>query len=162
MDEKDFINKIVECNPLEYQSIECGPVGCINRNFCSSLLFIFPAIYAYKVNYNEVMYGSIICLFTSISHHYYKTQHKLLRIIDIICVNSIALYFVYQCLTIIGFTFYANLMYLSAFIALIFFIYIRFKPHFYECSYFWVHIFAILGIMFYIKAHDELKSSNVA
>lgn len=35
--------------------------GCINRNFCSSTLFLAPAIYGYLVNYSLVMWGSLIC-----------------------------------------------------------------------------------------------------
>ncbi len=41
----------------------CG-VFCdnrINRNFCSSTLFLVPAVYGYLVNYSSVMWGSIIC-----------------------------------------------------------------------------------------------------
>ena len=72
--------------------------GCINRNFCSSTLFLVPAIYAYLVNYSNVMWGSIICFLTSIAHHYYKAQNKLLQRIDIVCVNSIAAYFLIICL----------------------------------------------------------------
>jgi Ca2+-dependent lipid-binding protein len=39
--------------------------GCINRNFCSSTLFLAPAVYSYLVNYSRVMWGSLICFITS-------------------------------------------------------------------------------------------------
>jgi len=155
---------IIECNPaIECNSpIECNPYGCINRNFCSSLLFLLPAIYSYSVSYPLVAIGSIICLITSTLHHYYKARHNLFRKIDILCVNSIAVYFVFTCLTLIGFTFYAKIMYLCAMIALIIYFYMYNHPHLYENYYFLVHLFAISGIMFYIKAYDECKNESSA
>ena len=127
--------------------------GCINRNFCSSTLFLVPAIYAYLVNYSNVMWGSIICFLTSTSYHYSKAQNKILRRIDIVCVNSIAAYFIIICLTSIGFTFYANIMYGFAIGALVFYFYLNSKPHLYEKYHCILHILAITGIMFYIKAY---------
>jgi hypothetical protein len=140
-------------DPIIEMHIKC----CINRNFCSSTLFLAPAVYAYIVNYSQVMWGSLICFLTSSAHHYYKAEHKILRIIDIVCVNSIAAYFVIHCFTYIGFTFYANIMYGFAIAALVFYFYLHFKPRLYEKYHCLVHILAITGIMFYIKAYTEFK-----
>ena len=129
--------------------------GCINRNFCSSTLFLVPVIYAYIVNYPLVMWGSLICLLTSTAHHYYKAENKILRIIDIVCVNSIAAYFLFHCFTQIGFTFYANIMYGFALAGLVFFFYLSFRRHLYAKYHCIVHVLAITGIMFYIKAYTE-------
>ena len=135
--------------------------GCINRNFCSSTLFLAPAIYSYMVNYSKVMWGSLICFLTSTAHHYYKAQNKILRRIDIVCVNSIAAYFLINCLMYVGCTFYANIMYGFAIAALVFYFYLLFKPHLYEKYHCLVHILAITGIMFYIKAYTECLSKNL-
>jgi hypothetical protein len=121
-----------------------------------------PAIYGYSVSYPLVAIGSSICLFTSTAHHYYKAQNKLFRTIDIICVNSIAAYFVLTCLHKIRFTFYANITYLFTIISLILFFYIKKKKDLYESYYFLVHLFAISGIMFYIKAYTEYKKEPSA
>ena len=129
--------------------------GSINRNFCSSTLFLAPAVYSYIVNYSNVMWGSIICFITSAAHHYYQAQNKILRIIDIVCVNSIAAYFVIYCFMHIGCTFYANIMYGFAFAALVFYFYLLSKPHLYNKYHCIVHVLAITGIMFYIKAYTE-------
>lgn len=127
----------------------------LNRNVCSSTLFLLPAVYSYLVNYSQVMWGSLICFFTSIAHHYYKAENKILRIIDIVCVNSIAAYFLFLSIRHIGCTFYANIMYGFAMAALVFFFYLSFRPHLYEKYHCLVHILAITGIMFYIKAYTE-------
>ena len=55
--------------------------GSINRNFCSSTLFLAPAVYSYIVNYSNVMWSSIICFITSAAHHYYQAQNKILRMV---------------------------------------------------------------------------------
>ena len=101
--------------------------GCINRNLLSSMLFIFPAIYGYLISYKLIMYGSIICFFTSIVNHYFCSKHKYFRIIDIIFVNSIALYFVFHSLFNIGFNTYSTIMYVLAVITLSIYLYIKFK-----------------------------------
>ncbi len=129
--------------------------GSINRNFCSSTLFLAPAVYAYLVNYTKVMWGSLICFFTSSAHHYYEAQNTILRRIDIVCVNSIAAYFVIYCFMHIGCTFYANIMYGFACAALVLFFYLHFKPHLYAKYHCLVHVLSITGIMFYIKAYTE-------
>ena len=68
----------IEPSSIEPSCIETSLTGCINRNFCSSFLFLLPAIYGYSVNYYAVMVGSIFCLLTSTSHHYYQAKCKLL------------------------------------------------------------------------------------
>ena len=75
----------------------------INRSFLSSFLFIIPAIYGYMISYYKVIIGSIICFITSSINHYFSSQHKFFRPIDIICVNCIALYFIYNCYSSISF-----------------------------------------------------------
>ena len=141
--DKDFINNTIP------------PPGCINRNFCSSFLFLFPALYGYYVSYTSIIIGSILCLLTSTTHHYYQAQNKTLQIIDRICVNSIALFFIFHCVVKIGCIFYANLTYVCAVIALFIFVYVHYSNReIYETYYFLVHLFAVSGIMFYIKAYD--------
>jgi hypothetical protein len=149
MDE-DFINNITE--PCILPNVITGGV---NRNFCSSFLFLFPALYGYYVSYISIIIGSLICLLTSTAHHYYQARHKIIQMIDRICVNSIALFFIFHCIATIGCVFYANLMYLSATVALFIFVYIFYSHDtvIYEKYYCWVHIFAVSGIMFYIKAY---------
>jgi hypothetical protein len=138
---------------------ECKKVA-LNRNFCSSTLFLAPAVYAYIVNYPLVMWGSLVCFLTSTAHHYYKAENKILRMIDIVCVNSIAAYFIFQSFKQIGCTFYSNIMYGFAIAALVFFFYLSFRPHLYEKYHYVVHILAITGIMFYIKAYTECLSDT--
>ena len=151
MDE-DFINNTIEPGlPNTISSF-----GCINRNFCSSFLFLFPALYGYYVNYTAIIIGSTICLFTSTAHHYYQTQHKILQMIDRICVNCIALFFIFHCILTIGCIFYANLTYACALITFFIFVYIYCSNiEIYEKYYWLVHVFAVSGIMFYIKAYDD-------
>jgi len=131
--------------------------GCINRNFCSSCLFLIPVIYGYLINYPAVAIGSFICFLTSVAHHYYQAKHKVFQLIDKICVNTIAAYFTYQCFTKIGFTFYANLMYIFALAALMVWIYLYYNLHLYKTHYCCVHLLAITGIMCYIKAYDKKR-----
>ena len=149
---EDLINIIDPC--VEPPHTIVG--GCINRNFCSSFLFLFPALYGYYVNYTSIIICSMICLFTSTAHHYYQARHKILQMIDRICVNCIALFFICHCILKIGCIFYANLMYLSAIISLFIYIYIFYSNDtvMYEKYYFYVHIFAVSGILFYIKAYQ--------
>ena len=132
--------------------------GCINRNLLSSMLFIFPAIYGYLISYKLIMYGSIICFFTSIVNHYFCSKHKYFRIIDIIFVNSIALYFVFHSLFNIGFNTYSTIMYVLALITLSIYLYIKFKPYLYEKYYCLVHLFAVIGVMFYIRSYIMYSS----
>lgn len=126
----------------------------LNRNFCSSCLFLAPAIYGYLIAYPAVMVGSIICFLTSTAHHYTKCQNQLLRKIDIVCVNSIAIYFILHCVFTIGSTFYANLMYLFAACAVVAFAYFSRRPHLYADYYCIVHFLAITGILCYIRAYE--------
>ena len=152
---EEFINNTTE--PCIDPCVESNTItGCINRNFCSSFLFLFPALYGYYVNYTSIIIGSIICLLTSTVHHYYQARCKILQMIDRICVNCIALFFICNCILTIGCTFYANLMYLSAIISLFIFIYIFYSYDnlIYEKYHFCLHIFAVSGIMFYIKAYQ--------
>ena len=141
---------------------ECNKVkGCINRNFCSGFLFLIPAIYSYTVSYPTIMLGSFISCITSVFNHYYKSQHKIIRIIDIICVNSIAAYFILYSFKNIGFTFYSVIMYLFSIAALSTYLYLKYNNHLYEKYYFMVHLLATIGIMFYIKAYTErLPNTN--
>jgi len=132
--------------------------GCINRSLLSSMLFIFPAIYGYLVSYKLIMYSSIICFFTSIVNHYFCSVHKYFRIIDIICVNSIALYFTFHSLFTIGFNTYSTIMYICALITLSIWLYIKFKPYLDKKYYCLVHLFAVIGIIFYIRAYIMYSS----
>ena len=132
--------------------------GCINRSLLSSTLFIFPAIYGYLVSYKLIMYSSIICFFTSIVNHYFCSVHKYFRIIDIICVNSIALYFTFHSLFTIGFNTYSTIMYICALITLSIYLYIKFKPYLDKKYYCLVHLFAVIGIIFYIRAYIMYSS----
>jgi len=129
--------------------------GCINRNCCSGFLFLIPAIYGYIISYPAVMIGSIICSITSGSNHYYKSNHKLLRLIDILCVNSIAVFFILYAFINIGFNVYSITMYLFSIATLAIFLYLKYNNHLYEKYYFIVHILATFGIIFYIKAYTE-------
>lgn len=110
------------------------------------------------------MWGSIICFLTSTAHHYYKAQNKILRVIDIVTVNGIAAYFIFYAFMNIGCTFYANIMYALAIAALSFYFFFLCNPHLCEKYYCLVHILAITGIMFYIKAYTESLTTlgNVA
>lgn len=144
--------EIVLCDPVEMITVS----GCINRNFCSSFLFILPAVYGYIISYPLIVIGSIICFFTSTAHHYYQAQNKTLRKLDIICVNSIAIYFILHCVFNIGCIFYAKIMYLCAAVALLIWVISIYRGiEMYNKYYFLVHMFAVLGIMFYIKAYDQ-------
>ena len=127
--------------------------GCLNKNVYSSMLFIFPIIYAYiLLPYSDVMFGSIACLITSVIHHYYKAQNKILRVIDILTVNITAVYFTTDCIRKIGMKFYAIIMYFFAASALGFYLYTLYKPDLYCDYHYLVHVLSITGIMFYIKA----------
>ena len=118
------------------------------------MLFLLPIIYSYiLLPYSDVMFGSIICLITSVLHHYYKAQNKLFKMMDKIAVNSIAAYFTIHCIVKFGNKLYAKIMYVFAAGALCAYFIIHFyKPELY-CDYHCiVHILAITGILFYIKA----------
>ena len=163
---KDFIiNEVDTCLTKNIVTNEILPKpisGCINRNFCSSFLFLFPALYGYSIDYQAVVICSILCLITSTTHHYYQAQHIIYQIIDRICVNSIAIFFILHCIIKIGYIFYAKLMYIFAILALLTYVYIHYYHNeLYKSCYFFVHIFAISGIMFYIKAYNDCLS-NVA
>ncbi len=145
------------CNmPISNDNILINKVnGCINRNCCSGFLFLIPAIYGYISSYPAVMLGSIISSITSVSNHYYKSNHNTLRQIDIICVNSIAAFFILYAFINIGFNVYSITMYLFSIATLATYLYLKYNNHLYEKYYFIVHILATFGIMFYIKAYTE-------
>ena len=134
---------------------------CVNRNVISSMLFIIPAIYGYIISWFIISIGSLICLFTSIINHYNTSQHKLFRPLDIVCVNSIAIYFVFFTYYNIGISFYSIITYLLSFITLSIYLYIRINSHLYKNYYFWVHVFAVTGIVMCIKSYDIHFKSNV-
>ena len=134
---------------------------CVNRNVISSMLFIIPAIYGYIISWFIISIGSLICLFTSIINHYNTSQHKIFRPLDIVCVNSIAIYFVFFTYYNIGISFYSIITYLLSFITLSIYLYIRINSHLYKNYYFWVHVFAVTGIVMCIKSYDIHFKSNV-
>jgi len=124
----------------------------INKNLCTSLLFIVPVIYAYLIlpPYSSLMIGSTACLITSVVNHYYKSQNKLFRIIDFAVVVPIAAYFTLHCYFMIGFKFYAIMVYICALISLCAYYYINYCI---TCDYHClVHICAVIGIMLNIKS----------
>ena len=134
--------------------------GCINRNIISSILFIIPAIYGYIIRWFIISISSVICFCTSIINHYHISQHRLFRPLDIVCVNSIAAYFIFFTIYNIGISFYSNITYLLSFIALSIYLYIFIKPYLYEKYYCFVHIFAVTGIIFCIKSYDTHFNSK--
>lgn len=134
----------------------------LNKNLLSSQLFILPSIYGYYISYIPIMLGSIICLLTSSANHYYKSEHKIFRMIDILSVNTIAIYFGLKCLSQHGYTFYFKIMLLFALLSLFMWFFIKFNPQLYK-DYYWItHAFAVTGVMICIKAYDEklCKSSG--
>jgi len=138
--------------PIKIMPEDIKNIPDINKNLCTSTLFIFPAVYAYLIlpSYSLVMFGSIVCLITSIVNHYYRNQNNSFRTIDIITVVPIAAYFTLHCLFNIGFKFYANIVYILVIMSLCTYYYVNYyNPCDYHCL---VHIFAITGIMFYIKS----------
>ena len=132
----------------------------INRSFLSSFLFIIPAIYGYMISYYKIIIGSIICFITSSINHYFSSQHKIFRPIDIISVICIALYFIYNCYSNINFNFYSVSMYIICLITLSWYIFIKFNKHLDKKYYFITHILAVSGIMFYIKAFYNNNYKN--
>ena len=118
------------------------------------MLFIVPAIYAYSIpipSY-DIAIGSLASFITSIIDHYYKAEKSLIQNIDRVVVLSIGVYFTLQSLFTIGFTFYANIMYILAGSAITLYVYLHDKPHLYCDYHYLIHILAISGIMFLIKA----------
>ena len=146
----DDIRQLPQAIKNVYAAIDILPN--INKNLCTSTLFIFPALYAYLIlpSNSLVMFGSIVCLITSVLNHYYKNQNNLFRTIDIFTVVAIAAYFTLHCLFNIGFKFYANIVYILVIMSLCTYYYVNYYN---TCDYHClVHIFAITGIMFYIKS----------
>ena len=144
-DINDIINN-KKCNKVK---------GCINRNFFSGFLFLIPAIYGFIIPYYPVMIGSVLSCISSVFTHYYKCKHKTIRIIDIICVNSIAAFFILYSFINIGFTVYSVIMYLFSIATLTTYLYLKYNNHLYEKYYFIVHLLATIGIMFFIKSYTE-------
>jgi hypothetical protein len=131
--------------------------GCINRNVYSSMLFIIPTLYAYVLlpYYSELMVGSMLCLITSVYHHYYKAEIGFFKTLDRIVVNSIGFFFTLRCIIKIGSKFYANIMYFIGILAWATFYYVSVYNSKLYCDYHClVHIFAVIGILFCIKAHE--------
>ena len=136
--------------PLPINNIKCD----LNINFYSSMLFIIPAIYSYfalPLSLHMTL-ACIICLITSVLNHYHYATHKILNLIDIVCVNSIAAYYTLFNVFKIGFSFYSNIMYVFAGAALTFYFYLQKHPHLYERYHCLLHLLAITGIMFCIKS----------
>jgi hypothetical protein len=154
---EEFPSAKIEINNIQLPTIVKGYEPIIKRvniNFYSSMLFIFPIIYAYLVlpPYSQVMFGSIACLITSVLHHYYKAENTTLQKIDRITVNSIAAYFILHCIRTIGNKFYANITYFLSAISIGIFYYTNIlKPELYSDYHWLVHVFSITGVMFYIK-----------
>jgi hypothetical protein len=133
-----------------------------NINVYSSMLFIIPAIYSYFILpfSLDMIVACIICLITSVLNHSHYAKHKILNLIDIVSVNSIAAYYTLFNIYNIGFSFYANIMYIFAGSALTFYFYLQKNPHLYEQYHYIVHLLAITGIMFCIKSLQEYKNKK--
>jgi hypothetical protein len=122
----------------------------------SSLLFLVPVAYAYQTlpKHSTVMYGSLICFFTSFFNHYVGNS-EFLRKLDIVLVNSIATYFTLRCIWKFGHQFYACIMYVLVVLSLGTYYYVNFYN---PCDYhFLVHVLANTGILFYIKAVQKYE-----
>jgi hypothetical protein len=117
MDEVNIIPpKLSPLPPLAGADIGTVIGKGINKNLCSSTLFIFPVIYAYLFpSCRELMIGSLICLFISVLNHYHKAEILFISYLDRLIVNTIAGYFILNCIIKIGNTFYANIMYFLQF-----------------------------------------------
>jgi hypothetical protein len=139
------------------------PLTGINKNLCSSTLFIFPAIYAYLFpSCRELMIGSLICLIISVLNHYHKAEILFISYLDRLIVNTIAGYFILNCIIKIGNTFYANIMYFFAVLTMAIYYYTSiYNAELYRDYHCLVHIFAITGIMFCIKANKTYLLAKV-
>ena len=161
---------IIDANNVDNCIVNSIPVkngfmidGCLNRNVISSMLFLLPAIYGYIIKWVSVSVGSIVCFFTSIINHYHTSQHKLFRPLDIVCVNSIAFYFLLYTIYTSGISFYSTIMYVLSILTLSIYFYIHIKtPDLYAKYYCWVHICAVTGIMFCIKSYDTYLNAKNA
>jgi hypothetical protein len=152
-----------EVNNIELPRVETVVACGLNRSVYSSMLFMLPIIYSYKMlPYSNIMFGSIACLCTSLLYHYHNTKNTYFRIIDILTVNSAALYFTLHCFMKIGNKFYANITYLFAIVTLCTHYYINYRtPHLGLEYHFIIHILSITGIMFYIKARTTYLTPPV-
>ena len=162
MDVPGEVNNI-ELPRVELPRVETVVARGLNRHVYSSMLFMLPIIYSYKyLPYTNIMYGSIACLFTSLLHHYHNAENTFFRIIDILTVNSSALYFTLDCFIKIGNKFYANITYALAFATICTHYYINYHmTHIGKDYHFLIHILSITGVMFYIKARTTYLTPPV-
>lgn len=114
--------------------------------FYSSFLFIIPLAFALHKDVTDLAIGSFICLITSCVNHGIP-NHPIIRPIDIITVNSIAIYF-----TVIGW-FRLHPYYFAAVVAfgsisMIFYLFVAKRYHWnYHVV---VHVIAVTGVCIYI------------
>jgi hypothetical protein len=129
--------------------------------FYSSFLFIIPLAFAWHRNVMDLAIGSFICLLTSCVNHGIP-NHPIIRPIDIITVNSIALYF-----TVIGW-FRLHPYYFAAVVAfgavsMLFYLFVA--KHYHWNYHVVVHVVAITGVCIYIHGiasrRDEFENGLI-
>lgn len=64
----------------------------------SSFLFVFPIVFAMYTKSYDIGYATSICLATSVANHYHQRQHRELRMIDIVTMHLIGVYFCIEAL----------------------------------------------------------------
>ena len=122
-------------------------------SFCC---FFVSAAYAFFQDKMDLTLGSTLSLLTSVSTHYHHTQHKLLRQIDLVTVNSVALYFLYKLTFDDNYTngYKKYIVYTCATTAVTLYGYQRFYR---MTKHHWlIHVMANTGIIVYINLSTNL------
>ena len=122
----------------------------INLNFFSSMLFIVPLLYGYFTSFYTIIPYCIVCLLTSLIHHYHNSNNKIFGYIDKICVNSVAVGFILYMLLNTQLNVYSIITYIISLITISTYLYIQYNI-IYDKYHFLVHIFSNIGILFSIK-----------
>jgi hypothetical protein len=114
--------------------------------FYSSFLFLIPLVFAWHRDVIDLAVGSFICLLTSCVNHGIP-NHPIIRPIDIITVNSVALYF-----TIIGWfrlhPYYFAAVVIFGSVSLLFYLFVA--KHYHWNYHVVVHVVAVTGVCIYI------------
>jgi hypothetical protein len=131
----------------------------LNPLVFSSMLFCVPMNLAYLLNpQKDIFIACFLCLLTSVLNHYYKGQNQILKYIDIVFVNSCALYYTLHSLIKIKSNIYSKIMYVFAGLSGGTYLYLKAHPEIHHQNHWIIHVTSNTGIVFYILGRHKCLS----
>lgn len=124
----------------------------------SSFVFIVPCIVAYCFRIYDVMIATFLCFVTSFVN--YMTLSQTTRAVDIVTVNTIAIFYVCHSIWLIakGHYHFINVLIVAFYSILIYYLVRQNRVH--DNCHVFVHLNAALGICIYLLAYHTLTNTS--